>query len=64
MKQKDGKTIPRKIVEIFLKNCRVCRKTEVNIAIVAGHNSIVIKLFIKRIQRDCIDMQGFVKRLT
>jgi hypothetical protein len=42
----------------------VHRKTEVNKAIVVVYNSTVTKLFMERIQMKCIDMKGFVKRLT
>jgi hypothetical protein len=64
VEQKHGKSFPRVVVEMFLKNCFVSRKAEVNRTVVAGHKHIVTKLFMERVQMDCIDMQGFVKGLS
>jgi len=60
VKQKHGKSIPRHAIQLFLNNCDVLRKTETIKKLPSGSTPIVSKMFMERIQMDCVDMQGFL----
>ncbi|MGH7973910.1 MAG: hypothetical protein ACREBR_00190 [bacterium] len=61
--RKFGQSIPRDVVELFLTNCKICKRTEKSPKPKAGSHPIVATMFGERVQMDCIDMQRFVKGL-
>ena len=61
--RKYGKSIPQSFIRLCVQNCPCCILGKNRKSAPAGSKPITSKIFMERIQMDCIDMQNFVPGL-
>ena len=61
--RKYGKSIPQSFIRLCVQNCPCCILGKNRKTAPAGSKPITSKIFMERIQMDCIDMQNFVPGL-